>query len=263
MNKKLLVATIALLIILVLSSVMYFTLKANHKDAETVDATVETSETTTEEPETDDGSSSNQSTVSTKADSTLASFANINEPITLYSRVFKQGETRDNNAPSLGWDENLEMCVTNAEILEYDETDDYDGMKEIWANQLSDHENPVVLKINLSLKNIDAENRYGVKYEFSSSMFRLGAYEDLIPDNYNNYETYVPVGEHLSVFESAISPHADGSDYYKFELEAGETKEFTLRFLIDGSYLSQKGIFLGVTANRVFDYGVLLTDLQK
>ena len=117
--------------------------------------------------------------------------------------------------------------------------------------------------MELSLKNIDAENKNGVKYKFDANMFVLSAYEDLIPENQNNAEGYTTVGNYYSAYETYFDPHGPGDDYWSFELQPGETQNFTIEFLIDRVYLSQKDPFLAITPGREIFYGVMLRDLAK
>ena len=71
-------------------------------------------------------------------------------------------------------------------------------------------------------------------------MFVLSAYEDLLPENQNNPEGYTTVGNYYSAYETYFDPHGPGDDYWSFELQPGETQNFTIEFLIDRVYLSQK-----------------------
>ena len=163
-----------------------------------------------------------------------------------------------------GWDGDLELCITDAIVKEYEESDiKYNSDSSIWARYASDFEDPCILHVELSLKNVDAENKNGVKYKFNANMFVLSAYEDLLPENQNNPEGYTTVGNYYSAYETYFDPHGPGDDYWSFELQPGETQNFTIEFLIDRVYLSQKDPFLAITPGREIFYGVMLRDLAK
>ena len=85
----------------------------------------------------------------------------------------------------------------------------------------------------------------------------------LLPENQNNPEGYTTVGNYYSAYETYFDPHGPGDDYWSFELQPGETQNFTIEFLIDRVYLSQKDPFLAITPGREIFYGVMLRDLAK
>ena len=200
---------------------------------------------------------------SPEADALIQTFAEIGEPYTLHSRYYNQGEAKTDDAPGLGWDGDLELCVSDAEIKEYSESNIKYDNKSLWEFYASEFDDPCILHMELSLKNIDAENKNGVKYKFDANMFVLSAYEDLLPENQNNPEGYTNVGNYYSAYETYFDPHGPGDDYWSFELQPGETQNFTIEFLIDRVYLSQKDPFLAITPGREIFYGVMLRDLAK
>lgn len=67
----------------------------------------------------------------------------------------------------------------------------------------------------------------------------------------------------VGAYETYFDPHGPGDDYWSFELQPGETQNFTIEFLIDRVYLSQKDPFLAITPGREIFYGVMLRDLAK
>ena len=278
MNKKAIICTVAILILLVGASVIYFIMDRSSEaetensssmsaaEPESSNSPLETSsEAPTESEPKESASETTSSEISSpEADALIRTFAEIGEPYTLHSRYYNQGEAKTEDAPWLGWDGDLELCVSDAEIKEYEESDiKYNSDSSIWARYASDFEDPCILHVELSLKNVDAENKNGVKYKFNANMFVLSAYEDLLPENQNNPEGYTTVGNYYSAYETYFDPHGPGDDYWSFELQPGETQNFTIEFLIDRVYLSQKDPFLAITPGREILYGVMLRDLAK
>lgn len=201
---------------------------------------------------------------SPEADALLATFGTVGKDYTLHSRYYRQGEAKIEEAPSLGWDGDLILRVNSAQIQSFaPEGSDIDRA-ESWNEQLKAYSfsSPCVLKLDMTLKNESAENKNGVRYLFYASMFRLAAYEDLIPENWQNSESYSSVGERFGIYESSFDKHAEGDDYYSFSLEPGETMDFTLQYLIDREYLNQQSPFLAVSPSRQIECGVLLSDLK-
>lgn len=278
MNKKAIICMVAILILLVGASVIYFIMDRSSEaetensssmsaaEPESSNSPLETSsEAPTESEPKESASETTSSEVnSPEADALIRTFAEIGEPYTLHSRYYNQGEAKTEDAPWLGWDGDLELCITDAIVKEYEESDiKYNSDSSIWARYASDFEDPCILHVELSLKNVDAENKNGVKYKFNANMFVLSAYEDLIPENQNNAEGYTTVGNYYSAYETYFDPHGPGDDYWSFELQPGETQNFTIEFLIDRVYLSQKDPFLAITPGREIFYGVMLRDLAK
>ena len=217
MNKKAIIFTVAILILLVGASVIYFTMDRSSEaetensssmsaaEPESSNSPLETSsEAPTESEPKESASETTSSEVnSPEADALIRTFAEIGEPYTLHSRYYNQGEAKTEDAPWLGWDGDLELCITDA-----------------------------------ILKNVDAENKNGVKYKFNANMFVLSAYEDLLPENQNNPEGYTTVGNYYSAYETYFDPHGPGDDYWSFELQPGETQNFTIEFLISQQIIS-------------------------
>ncbi len=232
--------------------------EANQDNIEESDSNA-TAETEISESSVDGESSP----TSVEADETIAKFGKIGEAYTLTSHRYLQGEVREDDSVSLGWEGNLELCVNSAEVFDYSESllgDD--TQKDLLVQVVSEFKSPKILRINITLTNIDAANKYGVQYQFNSSMFKLGSYSDLIPENYEDWENYTYSGGRYANPEIILEPHGEGDDYYNFELETGETTNFTLTYLIDEEYLKQKDIFFGISANSQFKYGIMLDELS-
>ena len=278
MNKKAIICTVAILILLIGASGIYFIMDRS-SEAETENSSsmsnIEPESTNSQSAMPSDSQAENESQESAseaasseisspEADALIKTFAEIGEPYTLHSRYYNQGEAKTEDAPWLGWDGDLELCITDAIVKEYEESDiKYNSDSSIWARYASDFEDPCILHVELSLKNVDADNKNAVKYKYKANMFVLSAYEDLIPENQNNPEGYTTVGNYYSAYETYFDPHGPGDDYWSFELQPGETQNFTIEFLIDRVYLSQKDPFLAITPGREIFYGVMLRDLAK
>lgn len=203
MNKKAIICTVAILILLVGASVIYFIMDRS-SEAETENSSsmsnIEPESSNSQSAMPSDSQAENESQESAsettssevnspEADALIKTFAEIGEPYTLHSRYYNQGEAKTDDAPGLGWDGDLELCITDAIVKEYEESDiKYNSDSSIWARYASDFEDPCILHVELSLKNVDAENKNGVKYKFNANMFVLSAYEDLLPENQNNPE---------------------------------------------------------------------------
>ena len=129
MNKKAIICTVAILILLVGASVIYFTMNRS-SEAETANSSsmsniepessnspLETSsEAPTESEPKESASETTSSEVnSPEADALIRTFAEIGEPYTLHSRYYNQGEAKTEDAPGLGWDGDLELCITDAD----------------------------------------------------------------------------------------------------------------------------------------------------
>ncbi len=201
---------------------------------------------------------------SAEADAVMANFGSIGNEYTLHSRYYQQGEAKVEVAPNLGWDGDLLLTVKSAQVQEYSAADDDNGdpARAAWATYAKLFSDPCVLKLDMTLTNKDAENKNGVRYLFNAGMFRLAAYEDLIPDNWKNAETYVSIGEQYSALEAQFDKHSDNDDYWSFTLEPEETLDFTLQFLIDRKYLEQNTPFLAVSFGRQIECGVLLDKIE-
>lgn len=134
MNKKAIIFTVAILILLVGASVIYFTMDRSSEaetensssmsaaEPESSNSPLETSsEAPTESEPKESASETTSSEVnSPEADALIRTFAEIGEPYTLHSRYYNQGEAKTEDAPWLGWDGDLELCITDAIVKEYD-----------------------------------------------------------------------------------------------------------------------------------------------
>lgn len=191
-------------------------------------------------------------------------FGHIGEEYRLHSRYYQQGEARLEDAPNLGWDGDLLLTVHSARLLEYSVQEDGDRVASVWANSYAAiFSEPKILRLEITLKNENAEHKTGVRYQFNASMFRLAAYEDLIPDNWQDAENYIPVSDRYTAPESQFSLHSDTDDYWSFQLEPGESVDFTLSFLIDAAYLEQDEPFLAISPSRQIQYGVALDRIME
>lgn len=206
-----------------------------------------------------------ETTDSHQANTLLNSFGVIGQPYTLHSRSYQQGEEKVESAPELGWNGDMILQVNSATVLEYD-PDDFDSdLRELWNNQMDGDiiSDPCVLRLDMTLKNEDAEKSSGVRYQFAADMFHLGAYEDLIPENWQNPEVYVSVAQQYSIYNASFDKHAEGDDYYSFILQPGEEMDFTMQYLIDREYLNQRSPFLAISIGREIKCGVLFNDLKQ
>ncbi len=201
---------------------------------------------------------------SAEADETLKTFGKIGDNYILKSRRYLQGEVVEEDTVSLGWDGSLEICLNNAEVLDFSEDLVDDGTKKDQMVKMASYfENPKILRVSFSLKNIDAANKAGVQHQFDLSLFKLGSYIDLIPENYNDPENYIYSGNAYAGVDFIADPHGKGQDYYNFELNPGEIKDFTLTYIVDKEYLEQKDIFFGISANTRFNYGIMFDGLSE
>ena len=126
MNKKAIIFTVAILILLVGASVIYFTMDRSSEaetensssmsaaEPESSNSPLETSsEAPTESEPKESASETTSSEVnSPEADALIRTFAEIGEPYTLHSRYYNQGEAKTEDAPWLGWDGDLELCIS-------------------------------------------------------------------------------------------------------------------------------------------------------
>ncbi len=204
--------------------------------------------------------SSNQESItiveqSDKADEIISSFAEVNENLALRSRQYTQGEQQEENSVFLGFDGDMTITVNDVKICDFSENDD--AIMDSWINDSSQFEDPCIIEFDVTLSNINAAKLSGQSYLFDSSIFKLGAYEDLIPENISNTEYYFSVSSRYSLYDLYITPHAENT-FSVFELNKGETKEFVIRYLIDRSYLSLKKPFLAVSSSNEYKYGILL-----
>ncbi len=266
MKKTNLIVILVIVLLVAVSSFLFIRKNVflNTNDIVSEDSSIDESGSTdySEESVADENTESTNTLTSAEADETLAKFGKIGEAYTFTSHQYLQGEVRERNVVSLGWNGSMELCVNKAEVLDYSEDllGDSDN-KEVIVSIASSLDSPKIFKINFSLTNIDAANKDGVQYQFNLSLFKLGSYNDLIPENYNDYENYVFSCGTCSDFIS--DPHGQDDEYYIFALEPGETKDFTLTYVVEEEYLKQKDIFFGISGNRVFNYGIKLDELSE
>lgn len=256
MNKKaLIVISIAALALIVLTSLYLLRPSSKNSTAINSDQSAGASQ---------NSSMSTQTADSPQADALLATFGTIGQPYTLHSRSYQQGQARTEDTADLGWNGDMTLWVNSAQVLEYNPADVDSEFLETWNNYLEGNliSNPCVLKLEITLKNENAENSSGVRYQFRADMFRLAAYADLIPENWQNPETYISVGQQYSAYENIFDKHGAGKDYYSFSLEPGQQMDFTMEYLIDRDYLNQKSPFLAVGSSKEIKCGVLLNDLK-
>lgn len=197
------------------------------------------------------------------ADATLAALGTIGEAYTLHARQYQQGEAREEETASLGWDGDMTLVVQSATLLPYEEdANGEDAAHSVWGMYADGFSDPCVLHLELHLENVDAHNRTGVQYQFNASMFYLSAYEDLIPQNRQD-PTYTTVTQRFTAMESYFDKNTGTKDYWSFQLRPGETMDFVLEFLIDRAYLEQQSPFLAVSQNWDIKAGVLLDSIGE
>lgn len=201
---------------------------------------------------------------SEEAEKTLANFGVMGQEYTIHSRHYRQGEAKVEDAPNLGWNGDVTVLLKSAEILDYDPDTFECDQSEMWNSELevNGFSNPCVLKLDLTFTNKNAQFSGGVRYEFNADMFKLSGYEDLIPENYENAETFNSVGVKYGLQSSSFDKAGDGDDYYCFELPEGESLDFTLMFCVDRSYFDQQTPFLAISNTREVECGILLDKLS-
>lgn len=232
----------------------------------TASSEVQTESSTGEDNISDDECSDenyiNEEASDAEADAKIATFAKMGENYTIHGKIYEQGEEKpeDEISDSL-FDGDMEICVNEVNVYDFSQ-DLLDSRFDWTIFNDSLNNDPAVLKVNFTLTNIDAQNRSGVAYEFYANMFKLGYCDDLIPDNYSNND-YCPF-ENYCASEFVLEPSGDGDAYYHFELNPGESKDFTITYMIDRQYLSVKDPFLAITlSSRQTEFGVLLSDLAN
>ena len=259
----------ALIIILVCASVAFIIANSkNEADRSSNEESVKSSESTItpddsaedvselETLENSEAESSEDVLSDADADTIISTFANIGETYTLHGHYYEQSEdSSDDEISDSFFEGDMELCVNEVTLLDY--SDEYFSSNESADIDASVFENPKVLKVELSLTNVNAANPAGVQYEFNSTIFGLSAYKDLIAENADNAE-YIKISDYYFYPEFALEPHGEGNSYYHFEINPGETKSFTYYFLIDEELLNQKQPFLKVAAGRYIKFGVLL-----
>lgn len=285
MNKKSKMAPIILvlflIIVLVGATIAFVSLnKSNKNDSSDVTALSETSkqessasESSVEsyptpsleessEPSESAASETNELSDST-ADEKIATFGKMGEAYTLHGHFYNQGEDISSDEITDGFFEgNMNVTVNEANVLDYSNEYFYsnEGLNESVNDIKSLYNDVKILQVKLTLDNIDAYQMSNVQYEFNATIFKLGIYEDLIPADTSSVD-YVKPSAYFYYPEFAFEPHGEDASYYHFELNLGESKDFTFYFIIDGDYVNQKDPFLAISSGRDTNFGVLLTDI--
>lgn len=272
MNKSIktgLICICVLIVILVVASVAFIL----SKDSNIVEVSETKSSANLENvsSEIEDSIAENENSVSSSeeeilsdsgADATIATFANVGETYTIHGHMRQQG-VEDTNSDEISdslFEGDMEVCINEVNLLDISELNDENYQRFEEQDAFSEISEPTILEVKLTLTNIDAERSSGVKYDFNSSIFKLGGYKDLIPENYNDSENYYFIRSEYCYSEYAIEPHGEGNAYYHFELEAGESKDYTIYYLIDRSYLDIQDPFLAIASGVQIKFGVLLGD---
>ncbi len=191
------------------------------------------------------------------ADEIISSFGEVGKTYTLHSRQYKNDEQHEEDALSLGFNGDMEVTVNELNLIEYSEADD-ETMSD-WSSYSEEFEKSYVLEAKLTLKNVSAEKTSGQRYLFDTAIFRLGAYQDLIPENEQDVENYYSVFERFASYSVYIDPYADEGTS-KFTLSKGETQDYTLRFLISEEFLEQKRPFLAFSGGDSCRFGIMIPD---
>ena len=189
------IGILALVIVLLAAVTIFFLVTTNHQPDQETDSVPEAPSqlvaSASAPPEQADSSMPVSSQSPTPevlsdpdADATLAALGTIGEAYTLHARQYQQGEAREEETASLGWDGDMTLVVRSATLLPYEEdVNGEDAAHSVWGMYADGFSDPCVLHLELHLENVDAHNRTGVQYQFNASMFYLSAYEDLIPQN--------------------------------------------------------------------------------
>lgn len=202
--------------------------------------------------------------IDSDADRLLSTFGSIGEDYKLHARQYQQGEVQEEDTPSLGWDGDMTLLVKSASVIPYEETSEYEenDPRGIWPMYAENFQDPCILRLEMSLENQDAHNRTGVQYQFSTSLFYLSGYEDLIPENLQR-DNYASVTLRYTALESYFDKNTGTKDYWSFELQPGEAMDFVLEFLVDREYFEQQSPFLAVSLSRKIKAGILLDDIVE
>lgn len=281
MNKKnskvALISIVCLVIILVGATLAFVSFNKSNKETSSVTEQSETSvqessdfeasnsssreesSATTETSQDSTSSSSEEDVSDADADKKISTFGKMGEAYTLHGHFNNQGEDiSSDEATDAFFEGDMNVTVNEAKVLDY--SDDYFVSNEIVIEQKSQFKNPKVLQVNLTLENISAYQMSEVQYEFNASIFQLGIYKDLIPTDTHSLD-YVKPSLYFTGPEFTFEPHGEDTSYYHFELNQGESKDFTFYFLIDEEYLNQKDPFLAISSSNDVKFGVLLTDI--
>lgn len=227
--------------------------------SENSESPVEESSATSETSQSSSSSSSEEDVSDADADNKISTFGKMGEAYTLHGHFSNQGEDISSEEITDNFFEgDMNVTVTGAKVLDY--SDDYFSSNENTAEQKSQFNNPKVMQINLTLENISAHQMSDVQYDFYANIFSLGIYNDLIPADTSSID-YVKPSLYFTGTEFAYEPHGDDTSYYHFELNPGESKDFTFYFMIDEEYLNKKDPFLAISSATIPNFGVLLTDI--
>lgn len=260
MNKKIFtgaVILVAVLVVFTVAAVVFFPTRS--PDAP---APAQTAQTTSSAPEAVQNHTE-------EADAIVSRLGKMGEAYTLHSWYYKQGEAQDENALNLGWNGDMTVVLNSAKVTAYasDRYSDGDLLSDNLASVAESFEQPAILQLELSLTNLDAENANGIRYQFDAGIFHLSGYEDLITENWAHQDTmpYSPIGERFAYgYFPYFDRHGTEEDsYYLFELNPGETLDFTLEYLIDMSYLDQDTPFLAISSGSQAEAGILFDCLEK
>ena len=259
MNKKTLISAVSVIVILAGVTFVYFTY-FRPESGKIINEPAISEQNYEEDSQPSSTSSGNTSVESDPSvDKLLSAFGTIGEQYTLHSQHYQQGDVVSGDFPDLGWNGTMILTVNSAKISEYSSEVD---KAEPWDKVVSQMNDPCILTLNLSLVNKDAEQAFGVKYQFSALLFQLGAYQDLLPENMANPE-YMPVGQTHAMYESFFDKHGDGDQYYQFSITEGESMDFTIKYLIERSFLEQKDPFMYISPGGVISLGVHLNEILE
>ena len=248
MSKKIILMFSAIFIALIAFSLIFFL---------TVNSTTSKDDTLQEEIEDNQIENVSEIVDFEEADEIISSFGEVGKTYTLHSRQYKNDEQHEENALSLGFNGDMEVTVNEINLLEYSEDDD-ETMSE-WSSYSEEFEKPYVLEAKITLKNISAEKTTGQRYLFDTSVFRVGAYQDLIPENEQDTENYYSVFETYASYSVYFDPHADEGTS-KFTLSKGETQDYTVRFLISEEFLEQTKPYLAFSGGDSCRFGIMIPD---
>ena len=248
MSKKIILMFSAIFIALIAFSLIFFL---------TVNSTTSKDDTLQEKIEDNQIENVSEIVDFEEADEIISSFGEVGKTYTLHSRQYKNDEQHEEDALSLGFNGDMEVTVNEINLLEYSE-DDYETMSD-WSSYSEEFEKPYVLEAKITIKNISAEKTTGQRYLFDISVFRVGAYQDLIPENEQDTENYYSVFETYASYLVYFDPHADEGTS-KFTLSKGETQDFTIRFLVSEEFLKQKSPFLAFSAGETYRFGIMIPD---
>ncbi len=245
------------------SSVVTASSETSEQESSAYESSVEPSPTPSSEESSESAASETNELSDSTADEKIATFGKMGEAYTLRGHFYNQGEDISSDVITDSFFEgSMNVTVNEAKVLDY--SDEYfysnEGLNESVNDIKSLYNDVKVLQVNLTLNNIDAYQMSNVQYEFNATIFKLGMYEDLIPADTSSVD-YVKPSAYFYYPEFAFEPHGEDASYYHFELNPGESKDFTFYFIIDGDYLNQKDPFLAISSGRDTNFGVLLTDI--